>query len=245
MYIFDKKDESIDVYTMSAKLKAIRDYKESVLENNTSGSLIYTMVTNDEEGVKRFESASEIPFDRISFEASSPDHLKAWIWSHFIGQSGTRSMAELKALLSSELAASQDNISVTMDRIRLLNNYINGTFDDRPTVRVTNVPGNDNYYFLRTEDFDRSFSTSPLVISNLINLPKELYILQLLLQGKFDQVVDERVLSQLAFFDIDYYRSFSIEDIEALYNTGLVSGSYEDTIHNAEIGSSVLRRIKK
>ncbi len=100
--------------------------------------------------------------------------------------------------------------------------------------------------FLKTDgleekniNFHRSWE-----FNNLIDLPRELYLLQLLLLGKCDMLVSENIRKQLGLFDINYLKSISLSDLREMLETGLVTGSIEDIENRVSIGGRILAKRK-
>lgn len=82
-------------------------------------------------------------------------------------------------------------------------------------------------------------------INNLINLPKSLYLLQLLQHGQYGRLLFEDITRQLSLFDIEYLKKVKIMDIKNAIETGLVSGTLYDAVSRADVGSIILQKRKK
>lgn len=125
--------------------------------------------------------------------------------------------------------------------------YLSGLYDDLVPINIVEYFENRKeivHSFLKTDgleekniNFHRSWE-----FNNLIDLPRELYLLQLLLLGKCDMLVSENIRKQLGLFDINYLKSISLLDLKDMLETGLVSGSMEDIENKASIGGRILAK---
>ena len=130
----------------------------------------------------------------------------------------------------------------------ILERYFYGEYDGILPVSVYGYDDKFNkeyiHRFLKTEELEEknvNFLRS-WEFNNLIDLPRELYLLQLLLLGKYDRVVSENIRKQLGLFDINYLKSISLLDLKDMLETGLVSGSMEDIENKASIGGRILAK---
>ena len=125
--------------------------------------------------------------------------------------------------------------------------YLSGLNDDLVPINIVEYFKNKKeivHSFLKTDgleekniNFHRSWE-----FNNLIDLPRELYLLQLLLLGKYDRVVSENIRKQLGLFDINYLKSISLLDLKDMLENGLVSGSMEDIENKSSIGGIILAK---
>jgi len=130
----------------------------------------------------------------------------------------------------------------------ILERYFYGEYDGILPVSVYSYDDKFNkeyiHRFLKTEELEEknvNFLRS-WEFNNLIDLPRELYLLQLLLLGKYDRVVSENIRKQLGLFDINYLKSISLLDLKDMLENGLVSGSMEDIENKASIGGRILAK---
>ena len=127
--------------------------------------------------------------------------------------------------------------------------YLSGLYDDLVPINIVEYFENRKEFvhrFLKTgglEEKNINFHRS-WEFNNLIDLPRELYLLQLLLLGKCDMLVSENIRKQLGLFDINYLKSISLSDLREMLETGLVTGSIEDIENKSSIGGRILAKRK-
>ena len=58
MLLYDKKDESIDVYSIDAKIEELKQFKKNILQSSKDEPLFYYLRTNSLSTIKQFNRAS-------------------------------------------------------------------------------------------------------------------------------------------------------------------------------------------
>ena len=79
-------------------------------------------------------------------------------------------------------------------------------------------------------------------MSTLLDLPENLYNLHMLLQEKYDRVVNSNIQRQLQLFDYELMKNISFKELEELKELGLIQ---EGVDSKSIIGSMILKKIKK
>lgn len=69
-----------------------------------------------------------------------------------------------------------------------------------------------------------------------------MYLLQ---HGEYEKLLSKNIDEQLSLFDIEYLKSVSIMDIKEMLETGLISGTLFDAVSKVNIGSKILRKVKR
>lgn len=242
---YKKNDDSIDIHNMTIKKDKVKLYRESELGN--SKEVLYSLETSNGNLIPFFEKTHEIDIKQISFNYNSRQNKNVWSRLNRI-------------VASSDCEEEYQNV--------ILENYINGKYDQLVPTRVFEYDWdkeqqNDMYYFIKPEGHRVSSQDANIISStkngksipkedvniyemkNIISLNKNLYILQLLEQGRFEEVVDEDIEKQLKLFDISFVENISLKDIERIINTGLVGGTLDDAINKALVGSKILKKVLK
>ncbi len=238
MLIYEIKKRKLDIYHLKVEQEKLKRYKKDVLENRNKGYLIYYLWANTPDSIMKFLSSSTIDLNKIDFNIKLPDTNKNRKFSYLKSEPYTKSIQEILNYYEKTNGIFEDKY--------LLDRYINGEYDASPIVKVLNGHG-DDFHLLRTNNTNKEDygSGREWEIRNLINLPEELYLLQLLLLGKYDLIGEkENLEEQLNLFDIEYLKSIKLSDIMGLFETGLVKGSYEETLEKADKAALVLERIK-
>lgn len=80
---------------------------------------------------------------------------------------------------------------------------------------------------------------------NVIDLPNNLYLLYLLQHGEYEKLLSKNIDEQLSLFDIEYLKSVSMIDIKEMIDVGLISETLFDAVSKVNIGSKILRKVKR
>ena len=245
MYIFDKNENKIDIYKMEARKKDIKRYKEEVIKNNKK-NLLYSFDTNYSNTMKDFETSSAISLNKINCQyAVGPWHS---VRSNILEKAGTANLEEInKSIEKYSSLGSYDGDMLYLDNKhkQKLENYLDGLYDNSSMIKVIGYNEAEKYYFLKTEEAEKELLFEEYHMKGIIDLPLKLYILHLLLQGDFAKLKNRNISEQLSLFNIDYYKSFSLDDIHDLINSGLINATYEETMQKVATDSLILKRIKK
>lgn len=224
MFIYDKKENSIDIYSIEAKKEALKNFRKSVIQKHKNEDLFYCLETNSEETIKQFNVARSIDIRLLDY--NHIDFLDHRLWS---------------------------SITQLHPKKYILERYIDGEYDELVPTKTFEFIWKDDliceiHHLIKPEVEKVVFQNTHgkvWEINNMINLPRNLYLLQLLLQGRFEDLTSEDISRQLQLFDINYLKNIKLDNIREILETGLVRGTIEDTINKAEIGSKILKKAKK
>lgn len=230
MLLYDKKDDSIDIYTLQARQEELKKYRKEVLQGYDTSSLFYCLKTGVESIAKNFLKGGD--FDICDVDSRGWRKLDSG-WS-------------LIDRMSKKVSDSDIEIQK-----KILEKYIEGEYSSLVPSRVydttvEHVEYYDKYLFLKPEKIKEIWNSIIFwQINNMLNLPRNLYLLQLIELGRFEQLTKENIKEQLQLFDIDYSKRVKVSEIEELLSTSLVSGKIEDVIKKAKVGSKILQKIRK
>lgn len=185
MLLYDRKDSSIDVYTMRPNNEKIREYKKNVLEED---NLFYSFKTNYYEIITIFKRKKEFKILNID------NYFKI------------EKMVDIN-----------DYDKDIQNKI--IEDYIDGKYTFI-CPKKTFLINRDNYfdkkiyYFLESQRIRRKTLNKNRIyeIKNILNLPKKLYLLQLLEQGRFKELENEDIDDLLELFDISFSKNISTTD---------------------------------
>lgn len=220
MFIYDKKNDKIEIYEMIGKSEEIKKYRKGVISRHKNDDLFYSLKTNNPKTRKEFEKFNEIFLYSISFDNYDPLDVNSY----------------------SELKLSEY-------RSDILERYLTGLYDGLEPINVFKVNKLQKeivHKFLRTDGVEEKNINFHRIweFKNLIDLPRELYLLQLLLLWKYKELQDENIRKQLSLFEVNYLKSVKLIDIKEMLETRLVSGSLEDIDNMASIGRKILSKRK-
>ncbi len=235
MLLYNKRDSEIDIYQMNPKEKKLRDYRKKSLEEQDT--IFYDLKTNCEDTILSLFHKDELDIRVLECNSSSQ-------WS-FIEKNdmSKKPKKEIKPYDYEKRQIQKD----------MIKKYINGEYGTLEPTRVFEfIPEDDLdcavYHLLRSEnatmvplsDFKEIWQ-----VQNMMNLPKNLYLLQLLQLRDFEKLEFEDITKQLQLFDIDYSKSVKISDAFDMLETGLVSGTVDDVMKKVEASSKIFQKVRK
>lgn len=232
MLIYDKNGNNIDIYTMNPKLEELKRYRKNVMKRQKIEEMFYSLKTNCPNTLIKFNTSEDVDIKFLDYDNDTV--IETGYWSRLcpMGDVGP---------YDKEIQQ------------KIIENYIEGVYDSIRPVKVFDYNWEDDI----TTEFNRLLQTEGAriviknsqgnvwEIKNMINLPRSLYLLHLLQQGKYGELISENITRQLSLFDIEYLKSISIMDIKEMIETGLVSGTLFDAVSRAERGSIILQKRKK
>lgn len=228
MYLFTREKENIDVYKVSKKADLLKKYRENILNKYSHQPLFYTLKTNVSDTVSEFKDSLSIDIDSIVYTKKA-----------------TKNKDYYSVLEESNL----DEEKVQTKQKEILNNYLNGSYSELIPSKVYkyNYQINDEeeiYYFLKPESEIRK--TREWVFNNVIRLPRELYLLQLLELGDTNRLPEANEMEeQLTFFVKEKIGSASISELKLLIDTDLIRQSIGSVHERLDTDTSFLNKIKE
>lgn len=231
MLIYNKLEDSIDIYNMEAKTEEIKKYRKRILNKcQKEESLFYYLRTNCLDTMKSLKAVSNIDIRSLVYDNSTPLDY------------GTHS--DLFEVQNANLDEEQEEI---------LEAYVNGYYDQLPTTKVFQFnwktdEDEELFRFLKPNDYHVSSANSHgnvYEMDNLLNLPRNLYLLQQLLQGRYSRVSDENITKLLKLFEFEFKKNIKLKEIEEILETGLITGTMDQVIKKAETSTKVYQKAKR
>ena len=218
MVLYDKKDENIDVYKFEGNSEKLKEFKRNVMDQHIKEFPFYSLYTHDEK-VKNY-------FDRI--------------WPI------TVSLSDIVPDETCDLYHSPIVSREYFDYDKLIRKYIEGEYRLKAPVKVVESKSSNQtlYNFLaasKPEEITSRYGSS-WRISHMINLPEELYLLQLLEQGLFEYIKDEDISAQLDLFDVNFLKSVNLSDITEMIEMRFIFKSLDAIDKEAKVHSRILRQ---
>lgn len=231
MLIYNKLEDSIDIYNMEAKTEEIKKYRKRIINKSKKQEpLFYYLRTNCLDTMKALKGVTNIDIRSLVYDNSTPLDY------------GTHSdLFELQ------------NVNLDEAQEKILEAYINGYYDKLPTTKVFEFnwkteEDEELFRFLKPNDYHISSTNSHgnvYEMNNLLNLPRSLYLLHQLLQGRYSQVADENINKLLKLFDFEFKRNIKLKEIEEILETGLITGTMDQVIKKAETSTKVYQKAKR
>lgn len=231
MLIYNKLEDSIDIYNMEAKTEEIKKYRKRIIDKSKKQEpLFYYLRTNCLGTMKSLKDASNINIGSLVYDNGTPLDY------------GTHS----------DLYEVQP-VNIDKDQEKILETYIEGYYDKLPTTRVFQFnwekEGEEELFrFLKPNNYHISSANSHgnvYEMNDMLNLPRNLYLLHQLLQGRYSHVADENITKLLKLFEFDYQKNIKLKEIEEILETGLFSGTIDQVIKKAETSSKVYQKAKR
>lgn len=218
MLLYNKRDSEIDIYHMNPKKKKLKEYRKKLLLD-AKDPIMYRLRTNNKAAIDRMLGQKEVDIYYVNCKGKTWSSIEALDWK---------------------------GLSLQKD---ILIKYVNGKYSTLEPTRVLDNFDCTVYRFLRPNDVEIEQKSSEYKptwqIDNMINLPKKLYLLQLLQLGDFEELVSKDIEKQLQLFDINYWRSVKIDDVSDMIETGLVSGTAQEMMKKVKASSKILKKVKK
>ena len=89
------------------------------------------------------------------------------------------------------------------------------------------------------------YGIAPYVMKGIINIPESLYLLEALLQGRFNLIGNKDINEQLNLFDIQHIGRINISVLKNICEYELLTDSYESIINRIKGNENVVSKVKK
>lgn len=224
-------ESNIHIYRMEPKEEELKKYRKKLLKKHEP--IFYDLKTNSEDTIKGLFNRDEIDIRSINYNSSSQ-------WSTIEKNDKSNIREEELKPYDYEQRKVQKN---------MMKRYINGEYSTLEPTRV--------YEFIYEDDLDctvykflkpncaRNINKEQNIwqIENMMDLPKKLYLLQLLQLGDFEKLISEDIKEQFQLFDINYWETMRKNKISEMIETGLFSESFDDIMKKVEKSSKVLQKV--
>ncbi len=217
MFLYDKKANSIDVFSLSRNAQKIRDYRiEHMKKIPADKRCLYT---------------EEVVFSLQDL----PNLFKKDLDSNIVTKS--------------ELIGKDRTLNYNTDLgycADLLEWFYSDKCINRPVARVKFLR-ELRYLLLASIDISTKKEYDKIIkkIEDIIEIPKSLYLLQLLEQEKFSMIMGEDISEQLGLFDFSYINNISVEELQKMDTCGITEDAYSRVITKAGNDKHILQLLKK
>lgn len=218
MFLYDKKDKTIDVFTLTHNPQEIRNYKIEQMEKIPAH--------------KRALFTEEI----VSNCKSIPVLFAKDLYSEVIDISELR--GPNKSLLYN---TDMEDVADLLEWF-----YQSEYTQDKQVARVSDfkmlkyllIAGN---YFSSREENGKTI----LKVEDIIQIPKSLYLLQMLQQEKFSAISNEDISEQLSLFNCSYVNNINLDEVQKMDECGITENAYSKIINKANNDKHILKLLKK
>lgn len=215
MFLYDKHDENIDVFLLLRKEQSIKDYRKEQME---------TIPLKE-----RCMYTKEI--------VSNPNSIPVLL------------RKDLDLITMEELTGNNKALEYNDDMedcSDLLQHFYNNEYVNSHVARVE-LKAKLMYLLIASNYIISKKENGKLImkVEDIINLPKSLYLLQLLEQEKFSLIAGEDLSEQLDLFDFCYVNNISLKELQKTDACGITKGAYLKTINKSNNDKYILQLLKK
>lgn len=215
MFVYEKNGGFIDVYKFEPRLEEIIRYKKSEMEKILRKDRVWRAVTNN-PSLKLLEKNNDVIFSsELEYKKSNE---RGFIFFHNFLKSGNR---------------------------KIRNNFLEEYYQNVDTscyFRKVKGYDEDRYIVQLRHDY---YPFDLFVMDGIINVTESLYLLEAILNKRFDLVGDKDISEQLRLFDIKYYGRINTMVLQNICQYGILSESYETIINKTESSGNILSKVKK
>ncbi len=216
MFLYEKNDKNIDVFSLSRNAQNIRDY--------------------------RIEQMKKIPLDRRCLYTEE-------IYSGNGGPILFEKNLKSHIFSKEELIGKNKSLNYNTDLedcSDLLQRFYSDKYINKSVARV-DFENKLRYLLIVSNyvNFRKVNGKEIMRIEDIIEIPKSLYLLQLLEQKKFSLIAKDDISEQLNLFDFNYVNSLTLEELQRMDACGITKNAYSSTINKSDNDKHILRLLKK
>lgn len=217
LYLYDKKNNSIDVYDLNPCDKKLYDYRLEQMRQIPETEMVMRGVTGI--GIENYEIFKlyehKLDTETIPIENANGEYHK--LETDFSYGRGTNKEV-------------------------MLNSYYLGLLQNRKIAKIQDAQ--KLRYFLLTKTQYRYYIDKKF-LDQIIEIPESLYLLSLIEQEKFSFIGDKDISEQLALFNVEKKKEIDLNTIIRMENIGIEPACYLKTIKKAENDAHILKLIKR
>lgn len=216
MFLYDKKENSIDVYLVKPE-DNVAKYRKIELEKIPEPFQVMKAQT-------RIDTIGQIP----SFEKSE-------VFDKIL---------PIERVENRNLKYGYHHLLSDYENYHLVNDYINGEYTDKPIIRVQG--GDIDFYLITQEKyFHNPNNEYKRTMHGIIKIPESLYLLQLFQQEEFSFLSDKSISELLSLFSVSYTDEISLEELGKMDKYGIAPYAYQNVLDKANKDSQVLKFVRK
>lgn len=227
MYIYNKNKDKIEIYKVMPKDKEIYDYKKDLMNK-----------INEEKRVIATEIYTDPYFSQLFFEDYHSLAGEKFFKPNevFFTDEGAyqRYQLEMESKLTKE------------EKAKLIDKLCHGEFINQTVFKIDY--GNKLRYLLLTKNQYRAYlhNNRYLTMEGIIDIPEDIYFLQLIEAGKISKVEKQNFYDMLNLFDFSFENQVDIKYLENLNKYNLINNAYKNFIdEEASKAPNFIKEIKK
>lgn len=221
MFLYDKKQNSIEVYSLETTNDALMDFRQEELKR-----IEHPILSADSLD---YSYTPILPFEKHKGE------YRKYVLSY---NSLNTPSSDLHRHRIQESSQSKRNKEI------LLDSYYYGFLSDREIACASQ--SNDFRYFLLKNN---KYTASPQhnvyrTMDDIIELPESLYILQMIEQEYFNFVSDIELSKVLEIYDLKYLDSLDVSIIEKMDSLGITDGKQKELLEKIPYHRTIIQKKK-
>lgn len=217
MYLYDKKEDKIDIYSFIPNDKKLYEY--------------------------RFEQMKQIPEDEMVVRGVTGTGIEGYeIFKNYENKFDTEIIPIENANGSYHRLESDPLNGKGRNKEILLDAYYFGHLKDRKIARLWDLK-KLRYLLLKQNQYRYYFGK--VILEEIIEIPESLYLLSLIEQEKFSLIGERDISEQLSLFKLEQTKGINLDTIERMDYIGMAPGCYSKTIKKAENDAHILKLIRK
>lgn len=224
MYLYDKKDKTIDVYSFDANEIVMKAYRETQMQQIPENKRVYIAESYSPE------------LSTTPILALSEKELDQRIFS--MEEANSRQDNGNYHLLSSDKTSRRN-------REILLDSFYYGHLSNRNVARIHDLEQIRYFLLEQTTYIPELYNRRIRTLKNIIELPESLYLLQMLEQGKFSPISNHDFSEQLELFSVAHIDEISLEELAKMDVCGITENAYESTLNKTTEHAPVIQLCKK
>ena len=190
MYLYEKEDGKVNVYEMKQDKDAFRKYRKKEMKKIPEGKEILCATTHYIDG--------DIPYlDRICYT----ELAECSYWDIH----GPNVYGSENSLLVSQNSDEQKDI--------LLKKFYDGEFKNSSILKLTYQICDSRYLLLTDKKTEKYARRGIAKMDNIIEIPKSLYMLQMLESKNFKKIKNEDLNELLALYEISYANQIYFDEL--------------------------------
>lgn len=228
MFLYDRNEKNIEVYSLSPNEKAIYDYKKKQMETVPEEKRVLYASGN----IKVLETEN----DYVKFDELNSNYDDFYDFSYFHSLDSYKMTEYEKARQVQLLERYYKQI------------YPNKVLHIRPfsVDEAKELMKNDLNELLLLEDYIENDYGRGYIMNNIINIPNSLYYLENFIAKKFDKINNNELNTILKLYDFEgSVATFDYDNLRRLEQFEIVNNIITDVDNKVESSTKVLSLIKK
>lgn len=225
MYIYNINKNTLEVYKLKANLADIIKYKKEQMKQ-----------IEEDKQILYVETYSGIFGETILFEeyinSSNQDPISI--------EEANKEKPDRVGKYHKLLYSNPNSI----ERQTLLEEYYSGKLTNCNVIKIKDV-NKIRYLLLKNSKYEKSTTKHTCkILKEIIEIPKSLYLLQLLEQGQFQLLEEVDITEQLGLYTIELFRKINLDELENIDLCELSENVYQNAINKSKNSNHILKRIK-